>query len=131
MYFNNKNIISYLENGGKHQNSQCSLHPEIILLVSERKFRKFQKCISLKVSRFILVTTCLRGKFGINLPSSLFWNFEIKILKNEQGKFSQNFTNKHVIPGSSHVKSSQRAHKGKNYTKINQSISTNLINITP
>ena len=32
---------------------------------------------------------------------------------------------KHVIP------SSQGAHKGKNYTKNNQSISTNLINITP
>ena len=28
------------------------------------------------------------------------------------------------------VTSSQRAHKGKNYTKNNQSISTNLINIT-
>ena len=44
--------------------------------------------------------TCLRGKFGINLPSLLFWNFEdFKISENEQGKFSQNFTNKHVIPG--------------------------------
>ena len=42
-----------------------------------------------------------------------------------------NFTNKHVILGYSHVTSSQRAHKGKHYTKNNQSISTNLINITP
>ena len=38
--------------------------------------------------------------------------------------------NKHVILGQSHVTSSQRAHKGKNYTKNNQSVSTNLINIT-
>ena len=45
-------------------------------------------------------------------------------------KFSQNFTSKHVIPGKSHVTSSQRAHKGKNYTKNYQSISTNLTNIT-
>ena len=32
---------------------------------------------------------------------------------------------KHVIP------SAQGAHKGKNYTQKNQSISTNLININP
>ena len=35
-----------------------------------------------------------------------------------------------VIPGKSHVTSSQRTHKGKNYTKNYQSISTNLTNIT-
>ena len=28
-----------------------------------------------------LVITCLRGKFDINLPSSLFWNFEISRVK--------------------------------------------------
>ena len=52
--------------------------------------------------------TCLRGNFGINLQSSLFLNYEIenlkkfrdlKISKNERGKFSPNFRNKHVIPG--------------------------------
>ena len=36
----------------------------------------------------VLVITCLRGKFGINLPSSLFWNFEISPVK--RGRF-QNF----------------------------------------
>ena len=41
----------------------------------------------------------------MNLLSSLFGNFEIeeiedfKIAKNERGKFSSNFTNKHMIPG--------------------------------
>ena len=39
-------------------------------------------------------------------------------------KFSPNFTNKHVIPGLSHMTSSQKAHKGKNYTK-KQSININ------
>ena len=47
--------------------------------------------------KFVLVITCLRGKFGINLPNSFFNKF--KISKNERGKFSPNFTNKHVIPG--------------------------------
>ena len=28
-----------------------------------------------------------------------FRNFKTKISKNERGKFSPNFTNKHVIPG--------------------------------
>ena len=56
---------------------------------------------------------------------------DFKISKNERGKFFTNFTNKHVIPSSSHVTSSPRDHKGKNYTKNNQSIWTNLINITP
>ena len=89
---------------------------------------------------FVLVITWLRGKFGINLPSSLLPRFkftessfhsgDFKISKNERGKFSPNFTNKHVIPGQSHVTSSQRAHKGKSYTKNNQLISTNLIKIT-
>ena len=51
--------------------------------------------------------------------------------KNERGQFSPNFTNKHVIPGKSHVTTSQRAHKRKNYAKNNQSISANLINLTP
>ena len=37
---------------------------------------------------FVLVITCLRGKFGINLQSSLFWNFEISRVK--WGRF-QNF----------------------------------------
>ena len=36
-----------------------------------------------------------------------------------------------MIPGYSHVTSFLRAHKGKNYTENNQSISTDLINITP
>ena len=59
---------------------------------------------------------------------------EFKISKNKRGKFSPNFMNKHVIPGQSHVTSSQRAHKGKNYTK-KQSININKFNkhnsITP
>ena len=38
--------------------------------------------------------------------------------------------NKHEIPGQSHVANSLRAHKGKNYTKNNQSLLANLINIT-
>ena len=92
--------------------------------------------------KFVLVIMCLSGEFGINLPSSLFeilkspeWNEEdFKIPKNEGGKFSPNFTNKHVIPGQSHVTSSQRAHKGKNYSK-KQSININKFNkhnsITP
>ena len=39
-------------------------------------------------NRFVLVITCLRGEFGINLPSSLFWYFEIFRVK--RGRF-QNF----------------------------------------
>ena len=39
-------------------------------------------------NKFILVITCLRGKFGINLLSSLFWNFEMFRVK--RGRF-QNF----------------------------------------
>ena len=92
---------------------------------------------------FVLVITCVRKKFGINLPSSLFWKKKKKKkisrvkrerfqnFKNERGQFSPNFTNKHVIPGKSHVTTSQRAHKRKNYAKNNQSISANLINLTP
>ena len=56
---------------------------------------------------------------------------DLKISKNERDKFAPNFANKDVVPGSSHVTNSQRAHNAKNYKKINQSISTNLINITP
>ena len=52
---------------------------------------------------FVLVITCLKGKFERSLPGSLFWNFEIlkdfKISENERGKFAPNFTNKHMIPG--------------------------------
>ena len=60
------------------------------------------------MNKLVLVITCLRGNFGINLQSSLFLNYEIenlkkfrdlKISKNERGKFSPNFRNKHVIPG--------------------------------
>ena len=40
--FNNKNIISYLENGSNHQSNLCFLEPEIILLVSECKFKGFE-----------------------------------------------------------------------------------------
>ena len=59
------------------------------------------------------------------------WNEgDLKISKIERGKFIPNFANKDVVPGSSHVTNSQRAHNVKNYTKINQSVSTNLINIT-
>ena len=36
---------------------------------------------------FVLVNTCLREKFGINLPSSLFWNFKIKISKMSEVNF--------------------------------------------
>ena len=50
----------------------------------------------------------------LNLPSK---TREISKFQNMRGKFSQNFTDKHVIPGQSHVTSPQRAHKGKNYTK--------------
>ena len=46
---------------------------------------------------------------------------ELKISKNKRGKFSPNFT----------LTSSQGAKKGKSYTKNNQSISINVINITP
>ena len=58
-----------------------------------------------KPNNFIYI---LRGKFGINLPSSLLdldldfrfsSNLDFKISKNERGKFSKNFTYKHVIPG--------------------------------
>ena len=38
---------------------------------------------------FVLVNTCLREKFGINLPSSLFWNFKIKISKMSEVNFPQ------------------------------------------
>ena len=31
--------------------------------------------------KFVLVITCLRGKIGVNVPSSLFWNFEISWVK--------------------------------------------------
>ena len=86
-------------------------------------FRKISK------NAFVLVITFLRGKFPINLPTEKEGDF--KISKNERDKFFPNFTNKHVILTSSHVTSSQRDHKGKNYTQKNQSISTNLINITP
>ena len=40
------------------------------------------------------VITCLRGKFGINLPSSLFWNFEIS--QEKRGRF-QNFKKKNEV----------------------------------
>ena len=39
---------------------------------------------------FVLVITCLRGKFGINLPSSPFWNFETsKFWKMNELNFTQ------------------------------------------
>ena len=45
--------------------------------------------VTFKVGKFVLVfVSCLRGKFGINLPSSLFRNFEIFRVK--RGRF-QNF----------------------------------------
>ena len=51
------------------------------------------------------------------------WNEgDLKISKNELGKFIPNFANKDVVPGSSHVTNSQRVHNAKNYKKINQSI---------
>ena len=56
---------------------------------------------------------------------------DLKISKKKGGKFIPNFANKYVVPGSSHVTNSQRVHNAKNYKKINQSMSTNLINITP
>ena len=56
---------------------------------------------------------------------------DLKISKKKRGKFIPNFANKDAVPGSSHATNSQRAHSAKNYKKINQSISTNLINMTP
>ena len=39
---------------------------------------------------FVLVITCLKGKFGRNLPGSLFWNFEIsKFQKMNEVNFPQ------------------------------------------
>ena len=60
--------------------------------------------------------------------------FKREISKHVRGKFSPNFMNKHVISGESHVTSSQREHKAKNYTK-KQSINIKKFNkqnsITP
>ena len=56
---------------------------------------KFRYGSNDKMPMSVLVIVCLRGKFGINLSSSVFWNF--KISKNERGTFSPTFTNKHVI----------------------------------
>ena len=55
----------------------------------------------------------------LHIGTNHMFKREIDInFKNERGKFSLNFTNKHEIPGLSHLlTSSQRTHKGKNYTK--------------
>ena len=47
-----------------------------------------QKSNNKQFNKLVLVITCLRGKFGINLPSALFLNFEISRVK--RGRF-QNF----------------------------------------
>lgn len=48
-----------------------------------------------KWSQFVLIFTCLRGKFGINLPSLLFWNFEINMILKFQKMSELNFPKFH------------------------------------
>ena len=109
-------------------------------IVQKQPFRGVLRKGVLEIyNEFVLVIKRLRGKFGINLPSSLCetmkppkWNEgDLEISKMNETNFPQTWRiNMWFLVN--HIWQALNEHAMVRITqKINESISTNLINITP